>query len=91
MISGGGTMNREAAALGVPVYSIFGGKLGAVDKFLASSGRLTILETRKQVRDKLRLERRTRSFPSETAESPALHAISQHFIQIMEGQCQLPR
>lgn len=90
VISGGGTMNREAAALGVPVYSIFGGKLGAVDKFLASSGRLTILETRKQVRDKLRLERRTRSIPSGTAESKALHAIIEHLIQITEGQCQLP-
>ena len=32
VISGGGTMNREAAALGVPVYSIFRGKIGAVDK-----------------------------------------------------------
>ena len=28
VISGGGTMNREASALGVPVYSIFRGKLG---------------------------------------------------------------
>jgi predicted glycosyltransferase len=31
VISGGGTMNREAAALGVPVYSIFRGTIGAVD------------------------------------------------------------
>ena len=31
-MSGGGTMNREAAALGVPVYSVFRGKLGAVDQ-----------------------------------------------------------
>ena len=39
VVSGGGTMNREAAALGVPVYSIFRGKLGAVD---ARSNDLTI-------------------------------------------------
>ena len=32
VISGGGTMNREAAALGVPVYSIFRGKIGGVDR-----------------------------------------------------------
>ena len=38
VISGGGTMNREAAALGVPVYSIFRGKIGAVDRYL-SAGR----------------------------------------------------
>lgn len=34
VVSGGGTMNREAAALGVPVYSIFRGKIGAVDRYL---------------------------------------------------------
>ena len=32
VISGGGTMNREAAALGVPVYSMFRGRIGAVDR-----------------------------------------------------------
>jgi predicted glycosyltransferase len=37
VISGGGTMNREAAALGVPVYSIFLGKSGAVDRYLSST------------------------------------------------------
>ena len=39
VVSGGGTMNREAAALAVPVYSIFRGKTGAVDRRLASEGR----------------------------------------------------
>ena len=38
VISGGGTMNREAAALGVPVYSIFRGKIGAVDQYLSEAG-----------------------------------------------------
>ena len=40
-------MNREAAALGVPVYSIFRGKIGAVDRYLANDGRLVLLETQK--------------------------------------------
>jgi len=31
IFSGGGTMNRESALLGVPVFSIFGGEIGAVD------------------------------------------------------------
>lgn len=44
VFSGGGTMNREAAALGAPVYSFFRGKLGAVDRYLADSGRLTLIE-----------------------------------------------
>ena len=45
VISGGGTMNREAAALGVPVYSIFRGKIGAVDQYLAETGRLVLLKS----------------------------------------------
>lgn len=44
VISAGGTMIREAAALGVPAYSIFGGKLGAVDQYLAESKRLTLID-----------------------------------------------
>ncbi len=55
VISGGGTMNREAAALGVPVYSIFRGKLGAVDKYLAEQGRLTLVESIDDIRSKIAL------------------------------------
>jgi hypothetical protein len=40
VVSAGGTMNREAAALGVPVYTTFGGRLGAVDETLIREGRL---------------------------------------------------
>jgi uncharacterized protein len=40
VVSAGGTMNREAAALGVPVYSTFGGRLGGVDEELIREGRL---------------------------------------------------
>lgn len=50
VISGGGTMNREAAALGVPVYSIFRGSLGAVDRHLAANGRLVLIERPEDVR-----------------------------------------
>lgn len=55
VISGGGTMNREAAALGVPVYSIFRGKTGAVDEYLAKCGRLVLLQSANEVRAKLKL------------------------------------
>jgi predicted glycosyltransferase len=41
VVSAGGTMNREAAALGVPVYTTFGGRLGGVDEELIRQGRLT--------------------------------------------------
>jgi predicted glycosyltransferase len=40
VISAGGTMNREAVALGTPVYTTFEGKLGAVDEKLLREGRM---------------------------------------------------
>jgi predicted glycosyltransferase len=43
VISAGGTMNREAVALGTPVYSSFEGRLGAVDERLIAEGRLRLL------------------------------------------------
>jgi hypothetical protein len=43
VVSAGGTMNREAAALGVPVYTTFAGQLGAVDEALVRDGRLRVL------------------------------------------------
>jgi uncharacterized protein len=40
VVSAGGTMNREAASLGVPVYTTYGGRLGGVDEMLIREGRL---------------------------------------------------
>jgi predicted glycosyltransferase len=40
VVSAGGTMNREAVALGTPVYTTYGGRLGGVDETLIRSGRL---------------------------------------------------
>jgi uncharacterized protein len=40
VVSAGGTMNREAVALGTPVYTVFEGRLGAVDEHLIADGRL---------------------------------------------------
>ena len=40
VVSAGGTMNREAVALGTPVYTTYGGRLGAVDEALIREGRL---------------------------------------------------
>ena len=84
VISGGGTMNREAAALGVPVYSIFRGKIGAVDRYLADQGRLFLLETIEDVRTKIKAVRRK---PSKQrfngANSPALETIVRNIISIV--------
>jgi predicted glycosyltransferase len=43
VVSAGGTMNREAAALGVPAYTTFAGRMGAVDEMLIHDGRLRVL------------------------------------------------
>ena len=40
VVSAGGTMNREAVALGTPVYTTFSGRIGAVDERLVAQGRL---------------------------------------------------
>lgn len=44
VISAGGTMNREAVALGTPVYTTFAGRIGAVDERLIAEGRLRTIE-----------------------------------------------
>jgi predicted glycosyltransferase len=43
VISGGGTMNREAVVLGRRVYSIFGGKPGSIDLELERMGKLKMI------------------------------------------------
>lgn len=86
VISGGGTMNREAAALGVPVYSIFRGPIGAVDRHLAEAGRLKLLESVEDVRGKIVLERRTRTPRSVSKRSPALDCLVEGIISIVETQ-----
>ncbi len=49
VVSAGGTMNREAVALGTPVFTTFEGRLGAVDEALLADGRLRRLEQPEQV------------------------------------------
>ena len=43
VVSAGGSMNREAAVLGTPAWSIYAGKLAAVDRALVAAGRLHLL------------------------------------------------
>jgi predicted glycosyltransferase len=49
VVSAGGTMNREAAALGVPVFTVFAGRIGGVDEQLVRDGRLRVLERAEDV------------------------------------------
>jgi uncharacterized protein len=59
VISAGGTMNREAVALGTPVYTTYGGRLGGVDEALIREGRLRPLT------DPRAIEIRKRHAPAE--------------------------
>ncbi len=75
VISAGGTMIREAAALGVPAYSIFGGKLGAVDQYLSESGRLTLIGNAEEVEKHIKIEKWRRPDNLQQTIPPALHSI----------------
>lgn len=89
VVSGGGTMNREAAAMGVPVYSIFRGPIGAVDRFLASKGRLVLLESVEQVQTKIHAVRRNKEILSlNHQKSPALETIVNHITAVAESMNQ---
>jgi predicted glycosyltransferase len=68
VVSAGGTMNREAAVLGTPVFTIFAGKLPAVDIKLIEMGRLVSIETEKDI-GKLRFEKKKEG---ETIANPGL-------------------
>jgi predicted glycosyltransferase len=82
VVSGGGTMNREAAALGVPVYSIFRGPLGAVDRYLASTGRLIMLPTAEDISAKLTLQPRIKN-DSDQSNRHTLSAIVDNVVGVM--------
>lgn len=83
VVSGGGTMNREAAALGVPVYSIFRGTIGAVDRHLAATGRLTLITSADDVANRIPLVRRDRSKGPAPASRHALDDILGHIESIL--------
>jgi predicted glycosyltransferase len=84
VISGGGTMNREAAALGVPVYSIFRGKIGAVDKYLSENGRLVLIQNADEIRSKIRLTHWKRPERPNSGSATVLQSIVQHVVSILE-------
>jgi predicted glycosyltransferase len=80
-------MNREAAALGVPVYSIFRGKIGAVDRYLADNGRLVLIEHAEDLRSKITLVRRSRPEALPNAARPALAKIVNDIVMLVESEC----
>jgi uncharacterized protein len=69
LVSAGGTMNREAAVLGTPVWSMFEGRLGGVDELLVREGRLKLLGDSEAIAFRPKpagtLDRRTRRDPED--------------------------
>jgi uncharacterized protein len=70
VVSAGGTMNREAVALGTPVWTTFEGRLGAVDEALIAAGRLRRLTRAED----LEIGKRTAAGGERTRRDPALLA-----------------
>jgi predicted glycosyltransferase len=68
VISAGGTMNREAVALGTPVWTTFEGRMGAVDEALIAAGRLRRLARA----DDVALEKRAAGPGERTRRDPEL-------------------
>ena len=62
VISAGGSMNREAAVLGTPAYSIYAGKLAAVDRALVAEGKLSLLRSSADI-DSLEMVKKRRPAP----------------------------
>ncbi len=85
VISGGGTMNREAVALRVPVYSIFRGKLGAVDRYLSENGRLTLITSVEDIQ-KIKVEKRAIVDSIEGRDCTTLDCIVDMMVDIIERE-----
>ena len=66
VVSAGGTMNREAVALGTPVFTTFEGRLGAVDERLVAEGRLRKLVSA----DEVEVQKRARSVQDRVRRDP---------------------
>jgi predicted glycosyltransferase len=81
VLSGGGTMAREAAIIGTPAYSLFAGKPGAVDAALERDGKLTILRKIEEVRD-LRFEKNSRCLSLQQCRCATGEVILQHIIAL---------
>jgi predicted glycosyltransferase len=81
VLSGGGTMAREAAIIGTPAYSLFAGKPGAVDAALERDGKLTILRKIEEVRN-LRFVKSAHAVRFNTADARTREVILQHIIAL---------
>ena len=81
VISGGGTMVREAVALGVPAFSIFTGKQGAVDERLSQEGRLSLVRRPEDVIN-IQFKKHNKEIPNGAQDSSVLQFFADQFIRL---------
>ena len=78
VVSAGGTMNREAVALGTPVWSVFSGRLGSVDANLIASGRMGRIASIEDI-DRLVISRK-----SAKAQPSFTHAVLEQVVSAID-------
>jgi uncharacterized protein len=83
VISAGGTMNREAAALGVPVFTVYKGTMGAVDLHLMKEGKMQLVES---VEDFRNLPLHTKRVKQGTKGSERLASYISNIIESVAGR-----
>ncbi len=81
IVSGGGTMTREASALRVPAYSFFTGKKGAVDERLTREGRLNIIRKLEDV-NKIQFVKRDKKVHSGGQKTSVLEFFVDEFVRL---------
>jgi uncharacterized protein len=75
VVSGGGTMNREAALLGVPTYSVFSGLRPAMDEQLVQMGKLRFVQSRHDI-ERIPVMARDRSIQYAHAENTLARTVA---------------
>ncbi len=83
VVGGGGTMNRESALLGVPVYSLFMGKIGAIDRMLSEQGRLIMMRREEDV-TRIKFEKREK--PDLREQMDVWKARSTQLVEFISGE-----
>ena len=81
VLSGGGTIIREAAALRVPAYSLYAGSTAAVDTYLEDNGLLTFLRSEDDIQAKLNLAKRALPTEAQLENTPALQDVVDAVVQ----------
>jgi predicted glycosyltransferase len=85
VISGGGTMIREAVLLGVPSYSTFTGTQGMVDECLSREGRLVLVRTPDEI-SKIVFKKRDRNLITKQNDTPVLNFFLSEFVRLAKKQ-----